>query len=207
MLEPGSIISYSTKVRQFHDWLLTSEGTSLHHFNTGMECGVQPVSLMTACDIAASSSSGTPVHFGAHPILMRVVHLWAGRQRWRPHRKKLKQLISRRRYIEGTRLIEERVAKADFHVILEGLPLITWRDIRRIRASFPTNTQTIYRLKSNSFPLWNWAKQDLSCPVPEYAADGPALESHIFGHALVRVVTGSFYLIGGDELALSRRLT
>ena len=47
-LERGSLISYSTKVHQFHDWLLTSEGTSFQHFDTGMECGLQPVSLMTA---------------------------------------------------------------------------------------------------------------------------------------------------------------
>ena len=58
--------------------------------------------------------------------------------------------------------------------------LITRRDIRRIRASFPTNAQTIYRLKSNSSPLCNWAKQDLSCPVPECVNAGPALARHIF---------------------------
>ena len=167
-------------MHQFHDWLLTSEGTSLQHFDTGMECGLQPVSSMTACDIAASSFSGTPVHFGTHPMLTRVVHLWAGRRRWRPHRNKLKQLIFRLRYMEGTRLLEERVAKADFHVISKGSPLITWRDIRRIRASFPTNYQTMYWLKINSFPLWNWAKQDLSCPDPGCVNAGTALESHIF---------------------------
>ena len=38
-----------------------------------MECGVQPVSSTAACDIAAASASGTPVHFGAHPMLTRVV--------------------------------------------------------------------------------------------------------------------------------------
>ena len=37
--------------------------------------------------------------------------LWDGRRRWRPHRKKLKQLISRWRYMEGARLLEERVEK------------------------------------------------------------------------------------------------
>ena len=179
-LEPGSVIAYSTKVHQFHDWLLTGDGKSLIHFDTGMECGVQPVASMEACDIAASTASKSPVHFGAHPALTRVVHMWAGRRRWRPQRRKLKQIITRRRRAVGTRLLDERVATTDFHVISEGTTLFTWRDIRRIRASFPTNAQTLYRLKSNSFPLWNWAQQDLSCPVPECANAGPALASHIF---------------------------
>ena len=74
---------YSTKVHQFHDWLLASDGASLKHFDTGMECGVQPVSSVMACDIAASSASGTPVHFGEHPELTRVVHVLAGRRRGR----------------------------------------------------------------------------------------------------------------------------
>ena len=145
-----------------------------------MECGVKPVSLMAACDIAASSTSGTPVHFGAHPVLKRVFHLWAGRRRWRSQRRKLKQLISRRRYIEGTKLLDERVANTAIHVISEGSPLITWSDIRRIRVSFPANAPTIYRLNSKNMPLWNWAKQVMSCPVPEFADAGPALVSHIF---------------------------
>ena len=82
--------------------------------------------------------------------------------------------------LEGTRLLDLRVAKTDFHVISEGSALITWRDIRLIRASFPTNAQTLYRLKSNSFLLWNWAKQDRSCLGPGCVNAGPALASHIF---------------------------
>ena len=144
-----------------------------------MECGLQPISSMTACDITASSSSGTPVHFGASDIHAGCPPV-AGRRWWRPHRNNLKQLFSRRRYIEGTRLLDKRVAKTDFQVISEGSPLITWREIRRARASFLTNTQTLYRLKSNIFPLWNWAKQDLSCPVPECVDVGPALAIHVF---------------------------
>ena len=56
----------------------------------------------------------------------------------------------------------------------------TWRDIRRIRASFPTNARTLYMLNSNSFQICNWAKQDLSCPVPACATAGPALACYIF---------------------------
>ena len=101
---------HSTKVHQFHEWILASDGASLKHFDTGMECGVQPVSSMVACYISAYSASGTPVHFGAHPALTRVVHVLAKRRRWRPQRRKLKQLISRWLRAKGTRLLDERVA-------------------------------------------------------------------------------------------------
>ena len=168
---------------------------------------MQPVSSMAACDIAASSPSMNLVHFGAHPLLTRVVHLWAGRRRWRPRRKKLKQLISRRRYMEGTRLFEERVAKADFHVISEGSPLITWRDIRQIHASFPTNAQTIYRLKSNLFPIWNWAKHICRAPSLSVWMLVQLWQYISFGHALARIDTGNTSLIGGDGLVRSPRMT
>ena len=74
-LEPGFQISYSTKVHQFHDWTFTSVGTSLQHFDTGMKCGLPPVSSMTACDFAETSSSRSPVYFDAHPMNTRVFHL------------------------------------------------------------------------------------------------------------------------------------
>ena len=81
--EAWVLISFLTKLHQFHNWLLTSEGTLLQHFETGMECRVQTVSSMAAFDIVASSVSGNFVNFGAHPMLTRGLHLWAGRQRWR----------------------------------------------------------------------------------------------------------------------------
>ena len=94
----------------------------------------------------------------------RVVHLWAGRRRWRPQRRKLKPIISRRRSDAGKRMCDERMQKPDFQVIAAGASLLEWRDIRRIRYSLPTNAQTLYRLKGNIFPLRNWARHDLSCP-------------------------------------------
>ena len=99
-LEHGSLIAYSTKVHQSHDWLLIGDGQSLKHFNTGMESGVKPVASIEACDIAASAASKIPIHFGAHPAITRVVHKWAGRRRWRPQRRKLRQFISRQRRAE-----------------------------------------------------------------------------------------------------------
>ena len=68
------------KVLQYHDWLLDRDGTSISHFDTEMESGVVLVSTMSACDTAACLDSETVVHFGAHPTLTRVIHLWAVRR-------------------------------------------------------------------------------------------------------------------------------
>ena len=97
------------------------------------------------------------------------------------------------------------MAKLDFHVLSEGTSLITWRDIRRIRASFPTNAQTLYRLKCNSFPLSNWRAQIYHAPY--LGVLGPCLQwqDMFVGHVPVRVVTGSFSLTGGDRLEVSAR--
>ena len=155
-----------------------------------MECGVQPVSSMEACDIVASTASGTPVHVGTHPVFTRVVHLSAGRRRWRPQRRKLKHFISRRRFIEGTRLRDERVAKTDFHVISEGLTVTTWIDIRRIRASFPINAQTLYRLKSNRFRSGIGQIKICRSLYSECVDASTALESHIIERALAASTMG-----------------
>ena len=45
---------------------------------------------------------------------------------------------------------------------------------------FPTCTQTLYRLRSNSFPLWNWAAQDLSCPHLQCVRGQSTPASHVF---------------------------
>ena len=88
--EPGSLVSYSTKVHQFHGWPLTSDGTSLAQFDTGMVCGAQIVSSMSACDIAAPTTSEISVSLGDHPALTCVAYMWAGRRRWHPTRRNLK---------------------------------------------------------------------------------------------------------------------
>ena len=80
-VESGALIAYSTKVHQYHDWLLDRDITSISHFATGIEGGVIPVSSMSACDTTAWLDSETAVHFSAHPPLTRVAHLWAGRRR------------------------------------------------------------------------------------------------------------------------------
>ncbi|CAI5704134.1 unnamed protein product [Peronospora farinosa] len=145
-VELGSLIAYSTKVHQYHNWLIDRDGTSISQFDTGMAGGVATVSSMAACDTAAGLDSGTSLHFGAHPTLTRVVHLWAGRRRWRPQRQKLKQIVFRKRRDEGKRICDDRVEKQDFQVIASGTSLIEWRDIRKIRISFQTNAQTLHRL-------------------------------------------------------------
>ena len=78
VLKTGSLIAYSRRSTNSINGLSIhslSEGTHLQHLDTCMECGMQLVSSMSACDIAASSASGTHVHFGAHPVLTHVFHL------------------------------------------------------------------------------------------------------------------------------------
>lgn len=65
-------------------------------------------------------------------------------------------------------------------MISEGTTLITWRDIRWNRSSFTTTAKTLYRLKSNSFPLCNLSSQSMLCPGSECSANVPALANHIF---------------------------
>ena len=62
---------------------------------------------MSECDIAASTNSETSVYFGAHPDLERIVHIRAGRRRWRPTCRKLKLTLSRRRCVEGNIILGE----------------------------------------------------------------------------------------------------
>ena len=71
-VESGALIAYSTKVHQYHDWLLDRDSTSISHFDTAIEGRVVPVSSMSACDTAACLDSGTAVHFGTHLTLTRV---------------------------------------------------------------------------------------------------------------------------------------
>lgn len=112
--EPGSPIAYSTKVQRFHDRTLHSDGTSLSHFDTGMQCEVTPVASMSACDIAASTSSGTPGRISAYPLHARIVHCRYGRRPWRPHRRHLKKIILRWRRAEGFQILGEREEKNIF---------------------------------------------------------------------------------------------
>ena len=56
------------------------------------------------------------------------------------------------------------MTRQDFQVLSAGTDLIEWGTPRRIRATFASKAQMLYRLKSNSFSLWNWANNDMSCP-------------------------------------------
>ena len=68
----------------------------------------------------------------------------------------------------------------DHRVVSRGAGLIEWTELRRIRAISPQITQSIYRLKCNSFPLWNWSIGDRSCPNPECSPGTYAPISHVF---------------------------
>uniref|UniRef100_A0AAV1VLR5 Uncharacterized protein n=1 Tax=Peronospora matthiolae TaxID=2874970 RepID=A0AAV1VLR5_9STRA len=52
-------------------------------------------------------------------------------------------------------------------VVSRGADVVEWVESRQIRASFKQVTRTLYQIKSNSFPLWNRAAQDMSCPITE----------------------------------------
>ena len=98
-------------------------------------------------------------------------------------------------------MCDERMQKPDFQVIAAGTSLLKWRDIQRIQESFPTSAQTLYRLKSNIFPLWNWTSHDLSCPDP---ACPPSFRPWIvtFSRIALLGAIGIIYLNDGGSLAI-----
>ena len=75
---------------------------------------------------------------------------------------------------------DQRATRPDFRVVSAGTDLVEWKELRHIRGTFPTGVQTLYPLKSNSFPLWNWSRQDLSCPNPVCDRSLTAPASHVF---------------------------
>ena len=113
-MDPLALLAYSSKIHRHHDWLLNRDGRSLYHFDTDMSCGATSVLSTLACNSAASFNSRFLVHFGAHPLLTRVVQLRTSSRRWLPQRKPLKHIIYRRLRQEGNRLRDKRVTKPDF---------------------------------------------------------------------------------------------
>lgn len=75
---------------------------------------------------------------------------------------------------------DKKEAANDHQIVKRGTDLVDWIDLHRIRATFPQVAQTLYRLKSNRFPLWNWAAQDTSCPNPGRTRSEHATASHVF---------------------------
>uniref|UniRef100_M4BQ96 Uncharacterized protein n=1 Tax=Hyaloperonospora arabidopsidis (strain Emoy2) TaxID=559515 RepID=M4BQ96_HYAAE len=179
-LEPGALLAYTLTIHQCHDWVISDDGSMVTHFDAGMPCDSTSVSSMVECDRSATTSCGIPVHFGAHPRLTRVVHLWTGSSRWRPKRKALIKIMTRRLHFQGLRHRDQRATRSDFRVVSAGTDLVEWKELRHIRGTFSTGLQTLYRLKSNSFPLWNWSRQDLSCPNPVCDRSLTAPASHVF---------------------------
>ena len=101
-------------------------------------------------------------------------------------------------------MCDERMQKPDFQAIAAGTSLLDWRDIRRIRASFPINAQTLYCLKSYSFALWDWGSHELSCPDPACPLSFSAMASHVFWNCLVLGDIGIIYLNDGKRLAIEQ---
>uniref|UniRef100_M4BC18 Uncharacterized protein n=1 Tax=Hyaloperonospora arabidopsidis (strain Emoy2) TaxID=559515 RepID=M4BC18_HYAAE len=138
------------------------------------------VGSRTECDTIANRIGGSPVQFVDHPALTRIVQPWVGYQRRRPCRKAIKTSIFRGRHREGELQRDKSMTAKDPRVVLRGADLIEWTELRWFRAISPQVTQTIYRLKCNSFPLWNWSIWDRSLPNPECSPGTYALASHVF---------------------------
>ena len=114
VLPQGALVACSAKIHQHPEWLLDNRSATLSHFYTGIRGGTTIVESTLGCDRAAIRYSKTPVHFGAHPALSRVVHRWAGSRRWKPRKKKLKKLITNCRLRMGEHQRDSRILKHGF---------------------------------------------------------------------------------------------
>ena len=86
-------------------------------------------------------------------------------------------IISRKRSDAGKRMCYERMKKPEFQVYIAA------RVERHSKDTIFLTYQrayTIYRLKRNSFSLWNWASHDLFCPNPACSPSFSAMASHVF---------------------------
>jgi ribonuclease HI len=70
--------------------------------------------------------------------------------------------------------------KPEQQEIQEGLQLIGWKELRRIPSTGAYVAQTLYRLKSNKFPLWNRSAGNLSCPHPSCTSVAVSTSQHVF---------------------------
>ena len=176
----GTLIPLSGKVRRPHKWMLNLRGNMLSHWISGHLSDTFCIGSMAECDTIASRINSSPVQFVDHPALRHIVQPWAGHQRWRPCCKAIKTSVFRGRHHEGELQRDKCMTATDHRVVSHGADLIEWTELRWIRAISSQVMQTIYRLKCNSFPLWNWSIRDRSCPNPEYSPGTYASASHVF---------------------------
>uniref|UniRef100_M4BBT6 Uncharacterized protein n=1 Tax=Hyaloperonospora arabidopsidis (strain Emoy2) TaxID=559515 RepID=M4BBT6_HYAAE len=82
----------------------------------------------------------------------------------------------------------------DHLVVARDASLVDCTELRRIRATFSQVMRTLFRLKANCFPLWNWAAGNRSCPHSDCLPGDPAAASHVFFRPVRwRQVAGNTY--------------
>ena len=113
--------------------------------------------------------------------------------RWIPRRKDFKASIARltRGVAVGQR--DKRMTAADHLVIARGSALVDWTELRRIRATFPQVTRTLFRLKASCFPLWNWQQETARALILTVYLVIPRLQVTSFGPVRRRKVTDNTY--------------
>ena len=112
---------------------------------------ITPVDTMVDCDQVASRALFAQVHCAAHPTMTRITQIWTGTCRWKPRAQALKKIASRLRHTAGIIERDQRSHNRNYALVTHSLELVLWRDIRRIRATSPYVSQTLYRLKCNRF--------------------------------------------------------
>ena len=178
-LEPGALLAYTPRIHQYNDWVISDDRSMVTHFEAGMPCDSTSVSSMFECDRSATTSCEIPVHFGAHPRLTRVVHLWTGSSRWRSKRKALIKIITLRLHFQGLRRRDQRAARPDFRVVSAGTDFLEWKELRHIRGTFPTGVQTLYRLIATAFH-YGTVPDRICRPNPVCDRSLTASASHVF---------------------------
>ena len=103
----------------------------------------------------------------------------AGNCRWTHRAQAFKKIAIRLRSDAGFTRIGFWIHSREHAIVTRGMSSMHWRDLRRIRATSPYVSQTLYRLKCNRFPLWNQLANNLSCPNPSCRPIIFAPASHI----------------------------
>ncbi|OWZ14410.1 reverse transcriptase [Phytophthora megakarya] len=133
-------------------------------------------------EITAYAGEEVRVHaIHPHPLLDRLVCLWAGKRRWKQPRhvyKTASQLAARAR---GTRNIERRMQdwKAEDEDIYRSISSFSWLELRRITGSSVWGEQVLHRLKLRAFRQWDPTTGQPGCPIEECHTFVPGLV-HLF---------------------------
>lgn len=105
-----------------------------------------------------------------HPILNRLVCLWAGGRRWTRTRKHYKTRNSQPAHRRGVVNKEKRAAKwvDTSTAAAAGLAALPWKSIRRIIGLGPWGEQSLLRLKWGAFSMYDVSQNKAGCPHKPY---------------------------------------